>query len=211
MRNVTAVLNLKGGCGKSSLSIHVSETLALHGLKTIVVDSDPQGTSSLWGRMGKLRTEVISIEPEEMAAELSRLSSEYDYVVVDCMPSLTARGTLAAIEAAGMVLIPCQTSTPDLWATTAVLDVVSQRRPDLVCLVVPNAVAATTVSREVLELMASTWHVSQSHIGARTCYREAAALGTTVHSMRGRAAAMAAKEISNLTIEVLATLNRSAQ
>lgn len=41
--------------------------------------------------------------------------------------------------------------------------------------------------------------LSRSRLAARTCYREAAAQGTTVHAMTGRAAATAAKHLVVVT------------
>ena len=210
-KNVLVCMNAKGGCGKTTLAIHLAETLALHGFSTVVVDSDPQGTSTLWSMAGDgMALKVVSAGPLTMTADLARLSAEYAYVVVDCVPSSTAPGNLAALDAAAVVLIPCQTSTPDLWATTAVLELLARRHPTLPCLVVPNAMSATTVSKEVLELMEGTWPVSRARLGARACYREAAARGTTVHSMSGRGPALASREVKDLAFEIIATMNRSA-
>ena len=47
---VLAVQNFKGGVGKSTLSVHLAQYLALQGYRVCVVDCDPQGsTTSLFG------------------------------------------------------------------------------------------------------------------------------------------------------------------
>jgi chromosome partitioning protein len=46
MRTI-AVVNQKGGCGKTTTSINLAAFLALEGRKTLVVDMDPQGHSTL--------------------------------------------------------------------------------------------------------------------------------------------------------------------
>jgi chromosome partitioning protein len=211
MKNVIVVTNQKGGCGKTTLAVHLAEALAIHGLKTVLVDSDPQGTAVLWSKMGKLTATVVAVSDEAMPAALTKVSDEYDFVVVDCLPSATAPTTLAALDVAGIALVPCQTSTPDLHATLSLMGVVEGRRPGLPALVVPTCISSTIVSREVLELMETSWMLSRSRLAARTCYREAAAQGTTVHAMSGRAAATAAKEVNDLAFEVITTLNRSAK
>jgi len=211
MKNVLVVTNQKGGCGKTTTAVHLAESLTLHGLKTILVDADKQGSSILWGQAGQLKTRVVSLDADRMSAGLIELATSHDFVVVDCLPDATAPATLGALSVAGLAIVPCQTSSPDLFATTALLQVIADRFPGLASLVVPTLVASTLNSRDVLELMQSNWSLSRAHLAARTCYREAATEGTTVHSMRGRAAAAAAKEMNDLAFEVLTTLSRGIQ
>lgn len=211
MKNVLVVTNSKGGCGKTTTTVHLAEALTLHGLKTILVDADKQGSSILWGQAGQLKTPVVSLAADRMSAGLIELATSHDFVVVDCLPDATAPATLAALSVAGLAIVPCQPSSPDLFATTALMQVLAERFPRVPSLVVPTLVTATLNSREVLDLMEASWKLSRARIASRTCYREAATEGTTVHAMRGRAAAAAAKETNDLAFEVLTTLNRSAQ
>ena len=51
MRTI-AVVNQKGGCGKTTTTINLAAFLALEGRKTLVVDMDPQGHSTLGLAMG---------------------------------------------------------------------------------------------------------------------------------------------------------------
>jgi chromosome partitioning protein len=208
MRNILVVT--KGGCGKTTTAVHLAEALTLHGLKTVLVDADKQGSSILWGQAGQLKTPVVSLPAAGMSAGLVELAKAHDFVVLDCRPDATAPATLAALAVAGLAIVPCQTSSPDLFATTALLQLVAERFPGVPTLVVPTLVTTTVNSREVLDLMESSWKLSRAHLAARTCYREAATDGTTVHAMRGQAAARAAKEVNDLAFEVLTTLNKTA-
>ena len=44
-----AVISQKGGSGKSTISVHLAVAGHLKGLRTAVVDLDPQATARKWG------------------------------------------------------------------------------------------------------------------------------------------------------------------
>jgi chromosome partitioning protein len=47
MRTI-AVINRKGGCGKSTTAVNVAAALGEVGRRALVIDLDPQGTASSW-------------------------------------------------------------------------------------------------------------------------------------------------------------------
>ncbi len=44
---IMAIQNFKGGCGKSTLTCHIAQGLALQGLRVLVIDADSQGSSTI--------------------------------------------------------------------------------------------------------------------------------------------------------------------
>lgn len=147
MRRI-AVLNQKGGVGKTTSTVNVAAALARRGFRTLVIDLDPQAHATLHlgllpGRSGpsmyegltenlalaKIRktvapnldvcgshidlaaaeVELISTVGREMILRdlLAAEQGHYDYVMLDCPPSLSVL-TLNALCAAGEVLIPLQ-------------------------------------------------------------------------------------------------------
>jgi len=63
---IVAVTNLKGGAGKTTLSVNVAAALAAKGSAVILADADAQATSLAWGAAGHLpmRTEALPISGE---------------------------------------------------------------------------------------------------------------------------------------------------
>lgn len=195
---VLAVLNQKGGVGKSTTSINLSAALGEAGQKVLIVDLDPQGnTTSGYGiekstlskcvydalvndvaieeLMLKTCTDGVYIVPATIqltGAELelvtavareARLTDAlkpvrelFDYVIIDCPPSLGLL-TINALTAADEVFIPIQCEFYALEGVSKLLDsmklVKSRLNPDLDVFGVLMTMydSRTSLSRQVVE------------------------------------------------------------
>lgn len=113
----------KGGVGKSTACAAIGAALALRGERVLIVDLDPNQTLARWGK--KVKTKGLSIEavpPTDFTSYLSRQvsSGQFEHILVDLMGSREAT-MLKALARADLVIIPAQTSEPDLREALVVI------------------------------------------------------------------------------------------
>lgn len=125
---ITVIANLKGGVGKSTLSLHFIIWLLKKNKKVKAVDLDPQ----------KTLTDIIEVRAEEKIlpeVDLSNLSlmnadndfSGYDEVIIDVGAQSMVDLKLAVIKSQRIIL-PVMPSQSDIWATQRFLKMVKTLR-----------------------------------------------------------------------------------
>jgi len=149
MTRVLAVVNQKGGVGKTTTSVNVAASLAQAGRRVLLVDLDPQGNATTGsgidkrtlsrtvyhallglGEVASIRqrceasgydllpanrdlagaeVELVELPNREtrLRNALERVGEDYDYILIDCPPSLSLL-TINGLVAARRVLIPMQ-------------------------------------------------------------------------------------------------------
>ncbi|MCX7945934.1 MAG: AAA family ATPase [Hydrogenophilus sp.] len=111
---VVAVATPKGGCGKTTLAIHLADWLARGGEEVVLWDLDPQQSACEWWAGGRFAFECRGGEWEEIERERER--KREGWAVVDCPPGFDARGIERVGKIARVVLVPVLPSPLDLWA-----------------------------------------------------------------------------------------------
>lgn len=160
LMHVIVVANLKGGVGKTTVSVNVACALAAKH-RVALVDADAQASASDW-----LTADVpnVTVLPLPLEAETERgvtawtqqvRGLSHDYVVIDCPPHLSAV-TGAALGLADLVLLPCGPSAADVRATARTVELIraarGARRGKPAALVVPNRVDHRTTTGKGIAL-----------------------------------------------------------
>lgn len=182
---VIAVLNQKGGAGKTTIATHLARALQLDGADVLLVDSDPQGSARDWAAVQDDNpVTVVGIDRPTIDRDLKAIGHK-DFVVIDGAPQ-AADLAVSAIKAASFILIPVQPSPYDIWATADLVELVKQRIEVTdgklkAAFVVSRAIKGTRIGAEITEALAGYGlPVLESRITQRVSYPGTAAAGTTI-------------------------------
>ena len=204
---ILAVLNQKGGVGKTTLAVHIATALAHQAAKVLLVDADPQSSALDWAASRGLPPlfPVIGLPKPNLHKEIPRHAANYDHVLIDGPPRVNELAR-SAILASDFVLIPVQPSPYDVWAAKEIVDLLSEASLFKETLIkrfaINRKIVNTAIGRDVVDALAGyEVPVLASAVCQRVGFAESAAQGRTVLEIAPHSAA--SSEIRALTSEIL--------
>jgi len=204
MTTTIALVNQKGGVGKTTLATSLASAAHLAGHRTLILDLDAQGSALDWfaarGEGSPLADlAVAKVDRALTRPALATLTRGYDLAVLDAPPRL-GELTRSAAVAADLVLIPVQPSPYDLWACSETLQTLDEADaireqlglgPARRVAVLNRVQSGTIIGREARAAVADVAVLLEVVIHQRVAFAVAAGAGESVQTTEpnGRAAA----------------------
>jgi chromosome partitioning protein len=116
---IIAVVNQKGGTGKTTVATNLAALFAHEGTEVLLVDADPQQSALEWQRDRPAQVPpvmVIGLPTTNLHREIPRLQAKYPMILIDggARVTATARATVAVAD---FLLVPTLASLPDARST----------------------------------------------------------------------------------------------
>lgn len=203
---IFAFTNSKGGVGKSTLAVHFAVWLNEQGESIALVDSDVQGSSSVWLREVQPQIPVHRLHtPDELLGDVPALRQRFTNIVIDG-PAGLSEVTRTILFVADVAFVPCGPSVLDLRAAHEATRVIRQvqviRYGTPLALLVPNKLQPRyRLSREFLTAAQALGIPTTTGLRLSQTYADAAGQGTVAWRL---ATTEAANEMRSLLKELYA-------
>ncbi|WP_241665622.1 ParA family protein [Teichococcus oryzae] len=205
--HVIALMSQKGGAGKSTLAVHLATEATSRGVKTLLLDLDPQGNLTNWAqRRGDAAPDVEAIHASNLGQTLKDAKAEgYELAFVDTAPNAD-RTTMLVAQTADLVVSPCQPAQFDLDALNATVDLcLALKRPVVVVInAAPPRENSSVVADAVAVVKETGAEVSPAVISYRVAFRHCLANGSTAAEYEP--GGKASQEVSKLYDDMSARL-----
>lgn len=242
---IIAMVNHKGGVGKTTTTLHLGKALSMLGKKVLIIDSDPQANLSQSLKIEDPKKEIyhalcekeklpiqniskdFDIVPASLALSgaelkligdingyfrlkesLQALKTTYDYILIDCPPSLGIL-TVNALIAATEIMLIVQSQYLAIKGLQTIMELIDELRKNLnqhlkIGGLLLTQVNRTIVSKNIVEAVQAQHEekVFKTVIRQNVAIVEASTMGQDIFSYAPES--MAAEDYANLAKEITA-------
>jgi chromosome partitioning protein len=211
---IIALINQKGGCGKSTTAVHFAYWLANKQKKNVLlVDADAQQSSSAWlsGMDQKVHYKVVQT-PDDLLDQIPDLAGDYEQIIVDGPASL-AESTRAILFRVDLAVVPVQPTGVDLRSASDAVRLIKQAQSvrggqPKAAVFLSRAVKGTKLKEEAIALLSKTPEVTmlKTVVHQKQAIADTSGQSATVWDLSSRPAKESAWEYERLFKEILTML-----
>ncbi len=157
------VASSKGGVGKTTIATHLAAQSAVAGQRTVLVDADPQGSSTRWAqRRAGMPTAVLPIDGTRRNW-LKLVPDGTQRIIIDGAAGQMGTDLESYLDQASAVLVPVLPSALDIEATVPFLNTLAKhprvRKGQLPVALIANKLKPwTNASQQALEVL-NSWSI----------------------------------------------------
>jgi chromosome partitioning protein len=205
---IIAVVNQKGGTGKTTVATNLAALFAAQSAEVLLVDADPQGSALDWQRDRPAQlpqVSVVGLPAPNLHREIPRLQAKYGMILIDGGGRITAAAR-ATVAVADFLLVPTLASKPDALSTQrffqeVVEEVVAMKGHIAGAILLSMLKTGTTFNTSGQAVMKDLGYpVLDTALYHRITYQEAIAQGMSVGEYEPRS--KAAEEMQALFREI---------
>lgn len=207
---IIALVNQKGGVGKTTIAVHLAYWLSLQG-SVILLDTDVQQSSSNWLTDLKIPFSITD-DAEDLLDLLPDLAKNYDVVIIDG-PAGLSEMTKSILYGCDLALIPCKPSGLDTHSSSKILRMLSQAQRirngnPKAALLLNQAIKGTILLKESVNFLSQAdFPLLNTIIYNRQIISDAPGQGITVWHDCSPAAKSASQDFESLFKESLTLLD----
>jgi chromosome partitioning protein len=188
--HIMTLATQKGGSGKSTLAACVAVAAEAEGIKTAVLDTDPQGSVFKWGERRKAEMPAVDrCEPHQLATVLKSLPKQgFELVIIDTAGAHNA-SVAPALQAADFCLVPVRPTLTDLEAAIPTAKQLLDRKTRF-AFVLSQCFGSSSRTNDAATGLLRHGEVAPANVFHRADYTDAytTGLGVTEYNSHGKAA-----------------------
>ena len=186
-----AVINAKGGTGKSTIATHLASALAESGLKTALAEADSQKSALTWlKRRPEAAAPIVGLD---WRREIGKVPNKVQRIVIDCPAQIRSARAREIVRMADAIVVPTQASFFDEHGTLRFLNRVAEikkiRKGKIPVLIVGSRVRLNSREARMLKtIMLGNGYGVAAQIPERALYPRLASEGLSVFDISSKAA-----------------------
>ena len=208
MKRIT-LLNIKGGCGKTTIATNLAAYYANKDIKTSLTDYDPQGSSIAWlNRRSKSLPEIHCLRANDRSAKTTRAWQLHpprntEISIIDTPAGVDKLELNMYADKSDTILVPVMPSPVDMFAAAHFIESLLIKSKAKVkgknIGIIANRIQANTLSYRALEKFLSRMEIPLiAHFRDTQTYIHASTDGLGIHELKRKEAAKDIEQWKNL-------------